>query len=70
MLLRSYKQNSPQEKFYSEMYRNQFYDYVIQQNKKYSKLDNVKLSMNHALQIMDQFIDPSDPDLDEPQDEQ
>ena len=22
--------------------------------------------MNHALQMMDQFIDPSDPDLDEP----
>ena len=65
-MLRSYEKDTPQEKFYSEMYSNQFYDYVIQQNKKYSNLENVKLSMNHALQMMDQFIDPSDPDLDEP----
>ena len=57
-MLRSYEKDTPQEKFYSEMYSNQFYDYVI--------LENVKLSMNHALQMMDQFIDPSDPDLDEP----
>ena len=65
-MLRSYEKGSPQEKFYSEMYSNQLYDYVIQQNKKYSNLKNNKLSMNHALQMMDQFIDPSDPDLDEP----
>jgi len=65
-MLRSYEKDTPQEKFYSEMYSNQLYDYVVQQNKKYSNLKNNKLSMNHALQTMDQFIDPSDPDLDEP----
>ena len=48
------------------MYSNQLYDYVIQQNKKYSVLNNIKLSMINALQIMDKFIDPSDPDIDEP----
>ena len=65
-MLRSYKKGSPQEKFYSEMYSNQLYDYVVQQNKKYSDLSNIKLSMVNALQMMDQFIDPSDPDIDEP----
>ena len=65
-MLRSYEKGSPQEKFYAELYSNQFYGYVIQQNKKYSDLNNIKLSMVNALQMMDQFIDPSDPDIDEP----
>ena len=33
-MLRSYEKGSPQEKFYAELYSNQFYGYVIQQNKK------------------------------------
>ena len=65
-MLRTYEKNTPQEIFYSEMYNNQTYDYVIKQNKKYSSLNNVKMKINDALRIMDHFIDPSDPDIDEP----
>ena len=47
-MLRSYEKGSPQEKFYSEMYSNQLYGYVVQQNKKYSDLNNIKLSRKNV----------------------
>ena len=65
-MLRVYKENTRQEKLYHDMYKNQTYDYAILQTKKYSELNNTKMSMYEALNIMDNFIDPSDPDLDEP----
>ena len=65
-MLRVYKENTQQDKLYHDMYKNQLYDFVILQNKKYSELNNVKMSVHKALSIMDNFIDPSDPDLDEP----
>ena len=65
-MLRKYDKNTPQEKLYSDMYSNQVYDYVIKQKEKYSKMNNMKMKINDVLKIMDNFIDPSDPDLDEP----
>ena len=64
-MLRTYKENTPQEKLYQDMYTNQFYEYVLLQNKKYSKLNNIKLSIQDALSTMNCFVDPSDPDLNE-----
>ena len=63
-MLRKFKEDTKQERLYYDMYKNQTYDYVINKNKKYSILNNAKLSINEILNIMDKFVDPSDPDLD------
>ena len=46
------------------MHRNQTLEYVIKKKQQYSKLNNCKMSIKKALSMMDEFIDPSDPDLD------
>ena len=46
------------------MHINQTLDYVIKKKEKYSNLNNCKMSIKKALSMMDDFIDPSDPDLD------
>ena len=66
MSLRTYEQDTKQCELYRNMYKNQDLDYVLKMKHKYSKLDNVKMSMNNALSLLDNFIDPSDPDVDEP----
>ena len=66
MSLRTYEENTKQCKFYKGMYRFQDLDFVLKMKKKYSNLDNVEMTMNYALSLLDTFIDPSDPDLDEP----
>ena len=48
------------------MYKKQDLDFVLKMKNKYSKLDNLKMTMNKALSLLDTFIDPSDPDVDEP----
>ena len=65
-VLRKYEENTKQSEFYKEMYKNQDLDYVLKMKQKYSKLDNVKMTMNKALSLLDTFVDPSDPDVDEP----
>ena len=65
-MLRSYDKDTKQEELYYNIYKNQTYSYVVNQKKKYSKLNNAKMSINKVLDIMDKFIDPSDPDLDKP----
>ena len=64
--LRKYEENTKQSELYKEMYENQDLDFVLKMKQKYSKLDNVKITMNKALSLLDTFIDPSDPDVDEP----
>jgi len=64
--LRNYDINSKQCEFYKRMYQNQNLNFVLMMKSKYKNLDNVKMTMNKALSLMDSFIDPSDPDLDEP----
>ena len=48
------------------MYEHQDLNFVLMMKEKYKKLTNVKMTMNKALSLLDSFIDPSDPDLDEP----
>ena len=58
--------NSKQYQFYREMHKNQTFDFAKQMREKYSnlsKLNNVKMSISNALQQLDNFVDPSDPDL-------
>ena len=62
--LRTYKENTPQYELYKNMHENQNLNYVLKIKDKYSKLNNVKMSIKEALSKMDSFIDPSDPDLD------
>ena len=64
--LREYKKDSKQYKFYKTQHETQNYDYVTNKIKKYSKLNNDKMTMKKALLLMDNFIDPSDPDVDLP----
>ena len=64
--LRNYDINSKQCEFYKRMYKNQNLNFVLMMKSKYKNLDNVKMTMNKALSLMDSFVDPSDPDLDEP----
>ena len=64
--LRTYNNYTPEYKFYKEMHINQTLDFVKNKYKKYSNLDNTRISIKTALELMDEFIDPSDPDLHEP----
>lgn len=64
--LRNYKKDTPQYKFYAEMHKKVDLEYTLKMRKKYSKYDNCKMSIKKALSMMDDFIDPSDPDLDVP----
>ena len=64
--LRNYKIDTPQYKFYKEMHEKVGLEYTMNMRKKYSKYDKCKMSIKKALSMMDDFIDPSDPDLDVP----
>ena len=64
--LRVYKNNTPQYYLYKQMHEKQTLDYVMKKRLKYSKLNNTKMSIKEVLLKMDNFIDPSDPDLDVP----
>ena len=66
MPLRNYEVGSKQYEFYKRMYEHQDLNFVLKMKQKYSKLDNVKMTIHNALSLMDSFIDPSDPDVDEP----
>ena len=63
--LRNYEENTPQQKLYKEMHENQTYAYVLDKLNQYSKLNNTKMKMSKALFLMNNFIDPSDPDVDD-----
>ena len=64
--LRTYDVDTKQCEFYKEMYRFQDLKFVIDMKNKYETLDNIKMTMDKALSLLDSFVDPSDPDLDEP----
>ena len=63
VVFRDYKIDSPQGKLYYNMYLNQTVDFVKSQNLKYSNLDNCVMRINDVLKLMDNFVDPSDPDI-------
>ena len=64
--LRTYKENTAQFEFYREMHEKQTYQFVRNKLHKYQASYNRKLYMNEVLSQMDTFVDPSDPDTDEP----
>lgn len=64
--LRVYKNDTPQYDLYKQMHENQTLNYVMKKRLQYSKLNNTKMTIKEVLSRMDNFIDPSDPDLDVP----
>ena len=63
--LRNYKINTPQYILYKDMHKYQDLEYVICKRKQYSKLSNTIMNIKDVLNKMNDFIDPSDPDLNE-----
>ena len=59
---RDYKVNTPQDNLYYNMHKHQTVDFVKAQQLKYSKLNNCTMKINEALNLMDNFVDSSDPD--------
>ena len=64
--LRTYNNNSPQYDFYRNVHINQTLEFVKNKYEKYSKLNNMRISIKDALGLLDDFIDPSDPDVESP----
>jgi inositol oxygenase len=46
------------------MHKNQTLDFVKGKYNQYNKLNNKVMDIHTALSLLDDFIDPSDPDLD------
>ena len=65
-MLRNYKENSPVRDFYASLYSNQSLEKERELRERYCKLNSAEMTMEKALNLMDTFIDPSDPDLDVP----
>ena len=61
--LRVYLENTPQYFFYIDQHKCQTYDFVSRKNTQYDCLSNKTMTMGEALSIMDNFVDPSDPDV-------
>ena len=61
--LRVFEKGTSQHQLYKDMYKNQTFDYVVSKLEHYNQMNHLKISMKDALSMMDQFVDPSDPDL-------
>jgi inositol oxygenase len=64
--LRRYEVDTPQYFFYKTMHEYQTFKTVSDKLKHYKSSYNACYYMNEVLEMMDDFIDPSDPDVDEP----
>lgn len=64
--LRNYKKNTPEYYLYKNMHENQSLEFSINKRKYYSTCNKCVMSIKKALNLMDKFVDPSDPDLDVP----
>ncbi|CAA0829199.1 Inositol oxygenase 4 [Striga hermonthica] len=68
---RDYDAESERQKSVEEFYRlnhiNQTYDFVKKMREKYSKLDRIEMSIWECCEMLNEVVDDSDPDLDEPQ---
>ena len=62
--LRNYEINTPQYYLYKDMHKYQTVDYVRTIYKKYEVLSNDKMNIKDVLLDMNNYIDPSDPDVD------
>ncbi|RWV95922.1 hypothetical protein GW17_00041408 [Ensete ventricosum] len=78
-ICRDYNAESERQKTVEEFYRmnhiHQTYDFVCcgtdllvkRMREKYGKLDRVEMSIWECIELLNEFVDESDPDLDEPQ---
>lgn len=55
------------EDFYHINHINQTYDFVKKMREQYGKLDRVEMSIWECCELLNEVVDESDPDLDEPQ---
>ncbi|PIN01212.1 Aldehyde reductase [Handroanthus impetiginosus] len=55
------------EEFYRQNHINQTYDFVKKMREKYGKLDKLEMSIWECCELLNEVVDDSDPDLDEPQ---
>lgn len=51
-------------KTYNDMHTNQTYDYVKKQHEKWLNFDHEKLTIMQAIDLLSDFVDESDPDVD------
>lgn len=63
--MRKIKENSPQEELYKLMHENQTLKYVIDTKKYVNNLPKSSLNIKDVLKEMNNYIDPSDPDVNE-----
>ncbi|KAA8523206.1 hypothetical protein F0562_009629 [Nyssa sinensis] len=68
---RDYDAESERQKSVEEFYRlqhiNQTYDFVKRMREEYGKLDKIEMSIWECCELLNDVVDDSDPDLDEPQ---
>lgn len=64
--LRTFSENTPQQEFYKNQHQYQTVDFVRSQHIKYKKFDRLQMTMTDALKMLNEYIDPSDPDVDTP----
>ena len=55
------------EEFYKQNHIHQTYDYVKKMRETYKKMDRVEMSIWECCELLNDVVDDSDPDLDEPQ---
>ncbi|KAF5726035.1 inositol oxygenase 2-like [Tripterygium wilfordii] len=55
------------EEFYRLQHINQTYDFVKRMREEYSKFDRAEMSIWECCELLNEVVDESDPDLDEPQ---
>ncbi|KAK9699805.1 hypothetical protein RND81_08G196600 [Saponaria officinalis] len=55
------------EEFYKTQHINQTYEYANKMKKEYGKFNRAEMSIWECVELLNSFIDESDPDLDEPQ---
>ncbi|XVE54152.1 hypothetical protein DITRI_Ditri03aG0057600 [Diplodiscus trichospermus] len=55
------------EEFYRKNHINQTYEFAKQKQEQYEKLDNAVMSIWECCKLLNEYVDESDPDLDEPQ---
>lgn len=55
------------EEFYMNQHINQTYDFVKKMREEYSKLNKMEMSIWECCELLNEVVDESDPDLDEPQ---
>ncbi|RZC50064.1 hypothetical protein C5167_018487 [Papaver somniferum] len=55
------------EEFYKTNHINQTYEFAIKKKEYYEKLDKTEMSIWECCELLNEFVDESDPDLDEPQ---